>query len=146
MDWIDDPGQPRFGRIKRIMAHTCTRQETKLQKLNTVPTEVPKANLSKIYGLNTENSWEHLGYRCLDCGRSMNQPITVELHGLACDKQLIINRIEENEMPIQRVMKNGTPYYRYGTHGHLYKTKAEAEQQMRAMYAAGYKGKEEKKK
>lgn len=43
-------------------------------------------------------------------------------------------------MPIQKIIKNGTTYYRYGDHGHLYKTKAEAETQMRAMYAHGYKG------
>ena len=49
-------------------------------------------------------------------------------------------------MPIQKVIKGNTVYYRYGESGHLYKTKQEAEQQMRAMYAAGYKGSEPAKK
>ena len=47
-------------------------------------------------------------------------------------------------MPIQRIVKNGEVYYRYGDTGKLYPTKEEAEKQMRAMYAAGYK--ENKKK
>lgn len=49
-------------------------------------------------------------------------------------------------MPIQKVIKGNTAYYRYGESGHLYKTKAEAEKQMRAMYAAGYKENKQTKK
>lgn len=48
-------------------------------------------------------------------------------------------------MPIQTLMKNGKRYYRYGDSGKLYPTKKQAEEQMRAMYAAGYKGSSEKK-
>lgn len=47
-------------------------------------------------------------------------------------------------MPVQKVMKNGKTYYRWGDHGHLYRTKQEAEKQAQAAYASGYK-KEEKK-
>ena len=42
-------------------------------------------------------------------------------------------------MPIQTVMIKGERYYRYGDSGKPYKTKEQAEQQMRAMYASGYK-------
>lgn len=47
-------------------------------------------------------------------------------------------------MPVQKVMQNGETYYRWGDHGHLYKTKQEAEKQGQAAYASGYKGKEQK--
>jgi len=40
-------------------------------------------------------------------------------------------------MPIKKV-KGG---YRFGKSGKIYKTKAAAQKQMRAMYASGYKGK-----
>ena len=43
-------------------------------------------------------------------------------------------------MPVQKV-KGG---YRYGNSGKVYKTKAAAERQGRAMRAAGYKGKKKK--
>lgn len=44
-------------------------------------------------------------------------------------------------MPIQKV-KGG---YRFGTSGKVYPTKAQAEEQMKAIYASGYKGKPSKK-
>lgn len=56
-----------------------------------------------------------------------------------------INTTKEKFMPIQRVVQNGEVYYRYGDAGKLYRTKQEAEQQMKAMYAAGYKGPKDKK-
>lgn len=40
-------------------------------------------------------------------------------------------------MPVHKV-KNG---YKFGKSGKIYKTKAEAEKQGRAIYASGYKGK-----
>ena len=40
-------------------------------------------------------------------------------------------------MPVRRV-RNG---YQWGSSGKVYKTKAEAERQGRAIYASGYKGK-----
>ena len=40
-------------------------------------------------------------------------------------------------MPVKKV-KGG---YKWGKSGKVYKTKAEAEKQMRAAYASGYKGK-----
>jgi hypothetical protein len=51
-----------------------------------------------------------------------------------------INTIKkEKEMPIQRIMKNGEAYYRWGDHGKLYKDKKDAEKQAQAAYASGYK-------
>lgn len=45
-------------------------------------------------------------------------------------------------MPVRKV-KGG---YRWGSSGKVYKTKAEAERQGRAIYAAGYEGKKHGKK
>ena len=45
-------------------------------------------------------------------------------------------------MPVRKV-KGG---YRWGSSGKVYKTKAEAERQGRAIYAAGYKGDKRGKK
>jgi len=44
-------------------------------------------------------------------------------------------------MPVHRISKNGETFYQWGTSGKMYKTKAEAEAQGRAIYAAGYKEK-----
>jgi len=46
-------------------------------------------------------------------------------------------------MPVQRLTINGETFYRWGTKGKVYKTKAEAERQGTAAYAAGY-GKKKK--
>lgn len=42
-------------------------------------------------------------------------------------------------MPIQIKYVNGRPQFRFGNSGTWYATKAEAEEQARAMYASGYK-------
>jgi len=42
-------------------------------------------------------------------------------------------------MPVHKLTQNGEVYYRWGDHGKMYKTKAEAEAQGRAIHAAGYK-------
>ena len=47
---------------------------------------------------------------------------------------------KENNMPVKKV-KGG---YKFGSSGKVYKTKAEATKQGRAMYANGYKGKKGK--
>ena len=52
-------------------------------------------------------------------------------------------RREEYIMPVQRLTINGETFYRWGTKGKVYKTKAEAERQGQAAYAAGY-GKKKK--
>ena len=46
-------------------------------------------------------------------------------------------------MPVQRLTINGETFYRWGTKGKVYKTKAEAERQGQAAYASGY-GKKKK--
>ena len=41
-------------------------------------------------------------------------------------------------MPVHRTKSGG---YQWGTHGKVYKTKAGAQRQARAVYASGWKGK-----
>ena len=43
-------------------------------------------------------------------------------------------------MPVHVVYKGKTKWYRWGTKGKLYRTRAAAEKQARAIYANGYKG------
>jgi hypothetical protein len=49
-------------------------------------------------------------------------------------------------MPIQKVMKNGVPYYRWGDQGKLYRNRSDAEKQAQAAYASGYKEKKDSDK
>jgi hypothetical protein len=48
-------------------------------------------------------------------------------------------------MPVQKITKGGMTMYRYGDSGKMYKTRNEAEMQGRAMYASGYRSKEDNK-
>jgi hypothetical protein len=42
-------------------------------------------------------------------------------------------------MPIHKVTKNGKTGYQYGTHGHIYTTRAAAVKQAAAIHASGYR-------
>jgi hypothetical protein len=42
-------------------------------------------------------------------------------------------------MPIHRVTKSGKTGYQYGTHGHVYATRAGAVKQAAAIHAAGFR-------
>lgn len=44
-------------------------------------------------------------------------------------------------MPIQTVTVKGEKMYRWGDHGKLYRSRADAEKQAAAAYASGYKEK-----
>jgi hypothetical protein len=48
-------------------------------------------------------------------------------------------------MPVQKITKGGMTMYRYGDSGKMYKTREEAEMQGRAMYASGYRSREDNK-
>lgn len=140
-DWYAKPGQHRLARVKRIMSGTDTRQETYINNLP-MTDNIPEPNLSTVYALDDYNKFKVIGYKCNDCGKSMSKLNIAEKHPLVCDKSIVINKEKEKlEMPVQRVVKNGETYYRWGDHGHLYKTKEEAEKQARAAYSAGYKEK-----
>jgi hypothetical protein len=42
-------------------------------------------------------------------------------------------------MPVERVIKDGKTYFRWGKSGKLYETRQQAEKQGRAVYASGYR-------
>jgi hypothetical protein len=42
-------------------------------------------------------------------------------------------------MPIQKIVKNGKTYYRYGDSGKMYTDIKDAEKQERAIHASGYR-------
>lgn len=54
---------------------------------------------------------------------------------------MVRGKLGRFNMPVQRVMKEGKTYYRWGRQGKLYPTRKQAEEQGRAAYAAGYKTK-----
>lgn len=159
-DWYPNkPGMEVDARVKRIMRSTDTRQKNLIMNQEDIPKELPHPNFATVYAYK-KRLWQTIGFKCMNCGKVMSEVSLLEKHPLVCTNALKINKedaynnqleIDDDEegeitMPIQRVMKGETPYYRYGTHGKLYRTKQEAEQQMRAMYAAGYKEKKDQKK
>lgn len=48
-------------------------------------------------------------------------------------------------MPVQKITRGGMTMYRFGDSGKMYKTREEAEKQGRAMYASGYRSREDNK-
>jgi hypothetical protein len=48
-------------------------------------------------------------------------------------------------MPVQKITRGGQTMYRFGDSGKMYKTRNEAEMQGRAMYASGYRSREDNK-
>lgn len=96
-----------------------------------------------VYRRN-KNTWQLVGYRCSLCDKTLLKEQSIITHQKSCRK---INTLsKESFMPIQRIMKNNVPYYRWGDHGKLYRNREDAEKQAQAAYASGYKEKKEKKK
>jgi hypothetical protein len=138
-EWYSDGSDP-FKRIRHILNCTESRNNDEEQPI-VIPDDVPVPQMSKVYGYNNKTkTWEHLGNKCHDCGKPLREGRVTEKHPLICKRTLKINKDkEEVNMPIQRIMKNGEPYYRWGDHGKLYKNRQDAEKQAQAAYAAGYK-------
>ncbi|CAB4153367.1 Protein of unknown function DUF1922 [uncultured Caudovirales phage] len=141
-EWYDKPGKLPLSRVARIFNNNDTRQMNEIQSLEVIPDEIPKPNVVTVYGLKYKQ-WLLIGWRCVDCGKTMAQEETRDKHPLVCDNKIKINKErilkqEEEEMPIQRIEKDGQIYFRYGTHGKMYKNRSDAEKQAQAIYAAGY--------
>ena len=145
LEWIDKPGQKRLSRITRLINNTDTRQENLIKKTQ-IPDVIPEGNYSTIYALDENKKWKTVGYKCMNCGKTMSKTNVAINHPLICTNELKINTLQEEEiMPVHRVIKNGETYFKWGDTGKLYKTKEEAEKQGRAIYAQGYKQKDQKK-
>jgi hypothetical protein len=72
----------------------------------------------------------------------MNTRDLADKHELICQKprnKLVKLQAEEEIVPIQKIVKNGKEYYRWGDAGKLYTNRVDAERQAAAAYAAGYK-------
>ena len=91
--------------------------------------------ISKVYQKLVEG-WVIVGYRCADCNKHILNKDVLK-HEKKCVK--INTRSKEKIMPIQAVTVKGEKMYRWGTHGKLYRNRADAEKQAQAAYASGYK-------
>jgi hypothetical protein len=132
-------------RVVTIMKYQDTIQKKHLEELlkEQMPEEIPKGNISKVYGKKYGRRFEFMGYKCVDCGRPFSDETLVDKHVLVCVAKQKINKSIENDedefMPIQRVTVKGEDYYRWGQHGTLYKNRVDAEKQAQAAHASGYR-------
>jgi len=103
MDWDPLPGQDNIHRIKRLMATSDTKQENLLKKSNinntqaTADLDDDDNNMSKVLVWNN-GKWNVAGQRCLDCGKVMSKQLIIDKHPSICDKGLLINKQEEQEL------------------------------------------------
>ncbi len=140
IDWENKGTGPIDSKINRIIKTNNTREAHLINLKTNLPKELPEIRFSTIYAYK-KSIWEIVGYKCLDCGKLLSDKNVIEKHGIICTKELQINKIKDEFMPIQRIVKNNQVYYRWGNEGKLYKTKEEAERQARAIYASGYREK-----
>lgn len=91
-----------------------------------------------------KNEWKLVRYGCPNCEKNYKNLEYAEKHITKCT--INTNKQKEKEllrelkhMPVQRIIKNGEPFYRWGDSGKLYKSRADAEMQGRAAYASGYR-------
>ena len=91
-----------------------------------------------------KGQWQLFRYGCPNCEKNYKNLEYAEKHIEKCNinthkqKQKELLR-EAKHMPVQKIMKNGEPYYRWGDSGKLYKDRTDAEAQGRAAYANGYR-------
>ena len=140
---------PATSRVVKIMRYQDTIQKKHLKEIE-MPEEIPKGNITTLYGKKRGKTFEFLGYKCADCGRPFSDDNLVDKHVLVCVAREKINKSIENDedefMPIQRVTVKGEDYYRWGQHGTLYKNRADAEKQAAAAHASGYREPDEERR
>lgn len=102
MDWEAKPGQPNITKIKKIMISTDKKQEKELKDVSPIPDST--SNMSKVLVWN-EKRWTVAGQRCLDCGKVMSKQTIIDKHASICNKALLINKQEEQEL-LELVRKN----------------------------------------
>jgi len=97
--------------------------------------------------------WEISNYICLGCSKLFKTITSVERHKEVCSRINTISQFEDYElikvdytMPIQMLTIKGEKFYRWGDSGKLYRTREQAEQQAKAIYASGYKEKKDTNK
>jgi len=104
---------------------------------------IDKAIFHKLY-MRVDTVWQYKGQSCRYCNTVVSDPVVIDKHHLVCT---VINKKdrEDTEMPIHRITRNGTTYYRYGTTGKEYRTLEEAQRQAAAIKASQAKSAEKKK-
>lgn len=96
-DWYPvNPNDKPDKRLKRIMAIQDRKQEELLRQVE-IPESIPTPNFSTVY-THMNNLWQVTGFRCLDCGKTMSKPGSIQKHPLVCKQTLKINKEEEQEI------------------------------------------------
>ena len=91
-----------------------------------------------------KGQWQLFRYGCPNCEKNYKNIEYAQKHIIQCtintnkQKQKELLR-EAKHMPVQKIMKNGEAYYRWGDTGKEYRNRADAEAQGRAAYASGYR-------
>lgn len=102
-EWIaNKPGQHNTQRFERLLSNNDTRQKSILESMPT-PIDIRPTNLATIYAVKNKQ-WTKVGYKCIDCGKPMNDPEVVKKHTLICTNDKKINKLEEQEI-LNRVGK-----------------------------------------
>jgi len=137
---------PPHSKIEKIVkAHTG--KQRKLLADIEIPPVLPKSNVHTVY-VKKQQTFEIVGYKCVDCAKLMATWDLALKHELICQKprnKLVKLQAEEEIVPIQKITRNGKDYYRWGDAGKLYTNRSDAEKQAAAAYAAGYKELKDKK-
>jgi uncharacterized C2H2 Zn-finger protein len=97
----------------------------------------------KVYQY-TNNVWKFIRYQCPHCEKNYVGSEVATKHIEKCRINTLKKKQKEylkeaKHMPIQRIVKGGEVFYRWGDSGKLYKDRKDAEEQARAAYASGYK-------
>jgi uncharacterized C2H2 Zn-finger protein len=91
-----------------------------------------------------DSGWTTTLYGCQYCTETFKTIKYCSKHEITCERLNTIKKTkEELNMPIQRIMKGGETFYRWGQSGKLYRKREDAEKQAAAAYASGYKKKED---
>jgi uncharacterized C2H2 Zn-finger protein len=97
----------------------------------------------KVYQY-TNNVWKFIRYQCPHCEKNYVGSEVATKHIEKCRINTLKKKQKEylreaKTMPIQRIVKGGEVFYRWGDSGKLYKDRKDAEEQARAAYASGYR-------
>jgi hypothetical protein len=102
--------------------------------------EMPEVKFVKIYAVKQKIP-QCIGHRCAECDKTFVDPDVIQNHKNVCTRINTIKKLKferEQAMPIQSIIKNGKTYYRWGDTGAVYSSRAQAEEQARAIMASSY--------
>ena len=98
-EWLPEkPTTKPTARFERLISIQNTKQYNELRNMS-MPKEIPQPNLLKIYA-KKNGKWEHMGYKCVECGKPMSDPTVLEKHKLLCKVDKKINKKDLEEQHI----------------------------------------------